>query len=66
MIKTEKGVTQVEGDYADMLSDIACIITTINLKTPIQKKLILQATKDGLKVAEMIKNGENVNDFFKE
>ena len=66
MIKTEKGVTQVEGDCADILSDIACIITTIGSKIHIPKKLILQATKDGLKVAEMIKNGENVNDFFKE
>lgn len=64
MIKSKKGETVIYGDIAEMLSDVACIIGTLHLKTDIPEELIEEAVGDGIKISKIIKNGGEAEDFF--
>lgn len=66
MIKSKNGETIIYGDIPEMLSDVACIIGTLHLKTDIPEELIKKAIDDGIRIGKIMKNGGNEEDFFNE
>lgn len=55
MIRTHKGKVIVNGDGAELLADLVCIVATINTKTNIRKKFLKKAFREGMKVSSTTK-----------
>ena len=66
MIRSKNGETDLEGTASELMADLCCIIATLSISTDIPKRFIRNTLKDGLKVAQIVKNGGELEYFFKE
>lgn len=55
MIRTHKGEVIANGDGAELLADLVCIVAAINIKTDIRKKYIKEAFREGMKLSSTTK-----------
>lgn len=67
MIKSKDGEVIIYGDLPELLSDITCILGTLQVRMDDElEELLIETIEEGLRLGEILRNGGTPEDFLEE